>query len=719
MTEYHSLNRWPGVLFLALITGTLAVAENQAEDYALLKRPVRTTGPKVTEIGGHPVHLYGDLYVYALAPDLLPDQSLQQGNNHPKTKIKPKKPWEIESNHLGVPARLVEGGFTSRYSFTSPHGEYELYWPVHLIDGDPDSFWMIRRDEPYEQPMRTEPAELRIDLPKETIVRQVNLVAMNRTIPERAFRIGDRQVPLEQRYYHPLPRRLEVLVSRDGRHWDSVFKTDNLGKVGLGEKIEIDFLPRVAKQIKLLGNDFGPMIHPDLGPWMIGLFFGYTWSFAELEVLDDKGANVALASRGTGITQYLGRPGPWDFDIKNDVALAMRYDLGAKWIRANYWGGNLLWHYVEQEKGKYVIDPISDLAVEEAAKNGVQVVMGLEYGNWLYADPSRPNLANNFDPILFDPPPSPITDEQIQAYTNWVRFMVQHFKDRIIWWEIWNEPGSGRSRYGFGSDREGARYYANLIKATVPVIKGIQPEAKVLISNAYWDWPIFKEEVLQHVHHIIDAFELHVRVYEWSLDGTQYQNLPQTIENNKREAAEVGFDGIYMSQENQWFPEPNPAQWLPGHIKPTYIGQAKNMARLLLQNTALEVVSFWQGGFQMESGTLAPAYYVYRTLATLTDGARPAGIEVQIEAKNRVEHFGLQLPDARLMLALWLPGDAVDQHPGQTVQLKLPELQATQIAGVDVMNGTAQDINFRIEEGQTVIPDLIVRDDPLVLQINR
>ncbi len=696
----------------------ITAASHADNDYAVLKRPVRTTGPRVTSIGGQPVHLYGDLYVYSQSPDFLPDRSLQYDNPNPRTKIDPAKPWEIRSNYLGIPARIVEGGFNARYSFVSPHAEHELYWPVHLIDGDPDSFWMIRRDEPYEKPMRTEPFELRIDLPREFNIRQVNMLAMNRTIPEHALRINPQGVPPEQRYYNPMPRELEVQVSRDGRHWDTVYQTDDMKNVELGGKVELPFLPRAAKQVRLLGNDFGPMIHPDQGPFIIGLFFGYTWSFAELELLDDKGNNVALASRGAGITQYEGRQGQWDFDVKNDVSLATRYDLGAKWIRANYWGGNLMWHYVEQEKGKYVIDPVSDLAVDEASKNGIEVIMGLEYGNWLYADPPRPNLLNQFDPILMDPPPAPTTPEQIEAYKNWVRFMVNHFKDRITWWEIWNEPGTSSWRYGFGGDRAGARNYASLIKAVVPLIKQIQPHAKVMVSNAYWPWPVFREEVFRHVVDLIDGFELHVRVYEWSLDGEQYRNLPNQIVQNKKEAEDMGYDGIYLSQENQWFPEPNPAQWLSGHIKPTFIGQAKNMARLLFQNSALDLVSFWQGGLQMESGTLAPSYYVLRTLATITDGATPADIRVETDTRYWVDHFGLKRPDGSLLLGAWLPGDAVELHPGLPTNLEFPGIKARSISGVDVMNGVSQTINFESGDTGTVVSGLVLRDYPIVLQIN-
>ncbi len=701
------------------LAGVVRTGSIRAEDgdYAVLKRPVRVNGPTVTKIGDDPVHLYGDLYVYSRSPDFQPGNPIQEGNAHPRTKITPKKPWEIESNYLGVPARIVEGGFNSRYSFASPHAEYELYWPVHLIDGDPESFWMIRRDGPYEQPFRTEPVELRIDLPQETTVRQINMITMPEGPPPRAFKIGSQEVDPEKMYYNSLPKDLEVLVSRDGHHWDTVFKTDDLPRAGKREKVEIPFLPRQAKQIMLRGNNFGPLIHPDLGPFMMGLFFGYTWAFAELEVLDNHDRNVALASRGAGITQYTGRVSTWDFDVMNDVALAMRYDLGAKWIRANYWGGNLMWHYVEQEPGVYVIDPVSDLAVSEAAKNGIDVIMGLEYGNWLYADSPRPNLANNYDPILFDPPPSPITPEQIEAYTRWVRFMVENFKDRITWWEIWNEPSTNRARYGFGSDREGARHYANLIKATVPVIRELAPDSKIMISNAYWPWEIFKEEVFADVAQLIDGFELHVRVYEWSLDGANYQNLPKYIRDNRAEAESMGFNGVYLSQENQWFAEPNPAQWMQGRIKPTYIGQAKNMARLMFQNAALEVVSFWQGGFQMESGTLAPSYYVFRTLATVTDGAKPAEVEVGFSTKRVIDHHGMRLPDGNLLLGLWLPGDAVDNHTGQKTEVTLPNLQANRITGIDTLNGTEQAVNFESEAGATVIRGLVVHDYPLVLRI--
>lgn len=295
--------------------------------------------------------------------------------------------------------------------------------------------------------------------------------------------------------------------------------------------------------------------------------------------------------------------------------------------------------------------------------------------------------------------------------------MVDHFKDRVKWWEVWNEPSTARERYGFGPDRLGANLYARLIQAAAATIRAADPEAKILISNAYWPWEIFKQEVLAKVVNLIDAFELHIRVYESSLNSSAYKNLPERIRANQDEARSLGFKGIFMSEENQWFAEPNPSQWLPGKLKPTYIGQAKNLARLMLQNAALDVVSFWQGGFQLESGTLSPAYYVYRTLCTITDGAQPTRVEVNFSARTGADRYGFRLPDGRLLVALWLPGDAMDDHPGQVTDVTVRGVQAKRVLGIDVLNGDQQELNFTSQADGTVVPGVVLRDYPVVLQI--
>src|SRR5437870_415580 len=50
---------------------------------------------------GEPVYAFGYTYVYGVSPDLQPSVQLQQGNNRPWIKIRPKKSWQIKSNKFG------------------------------------------------------------------------------------------------------------------------------------------------------------------------------------------------------------------------------------------------------------------------------------------------------------------------------------------------------------------------------------------------------------------------------------------------------------------------------------------------------------------------------------------------------------------------------------------------------------------------------------------
>ena len=77
-----------------------------------------------------PVYAFGYTYVYGVGPDLLPGVTMQENNNKPVVKFKPKKSWEIESNLCGsTPAREPK---------TMWNDDQPLL-PIHLIDGDPET----------------------------------------------------------------------------------------------------------------------------------------------------------------------------------------------------------------------------------------------------------------------------------------------------------------------------------------------------------------------------------------------------------------------------------------------------------------------------------------------------------------------------------------------------------------------------------------------------
>ena len=130
--------------------------------------------------------------------------------------------------------------------------------------------------------------------------------------------------------------------------------------------------------------------------------------------------------------------------------------LGAKRIRLQ--GG---WYKCEPEKGKYNFKWIDDI-VNDAYSQGVSPWIELAYGNPIYEGGGDPRLGGAL----------PSSPEALEAWDNWVREMVNRFKEKVTEWEIWNEPDHGKGITG--------ESYALFYIRTAKLIKSIQPEAKIM-----------------------------------------------------------------------------------------------------------------------------------------------------------------------------------------------------------------------------------------------
>jgi len=233
------------------------------EDYATIE----------SRAGGVPVYSFSNLvYVYGQSPYLLPDAVIQRGNTNPVVKIKPKKSWEIKHNLAGC-----EHEMTVR----SAWADSQPTLPIHLIDGDPETVWSSWGCAIADG----RPEWIRIDLPLETEVASVVLVC------SKEF---SRRYPP---YGAALPKQLEVKLSRDAAHWETVFESKSFAGDASG-RTELKFAPRRAKQIWVVGNDLpeAGKDSPHAARWI-----GHVFSLGELEVRSPAGANLALLSRGAGI----------------------------------------------------------------------------------------------------------------------------------------------------------------------------------------------------------------------------------------------------------------------------------------------------------------------------------------------------------------------------------------------------------------------------------
>ena len=136
---------------------------------------------------------------------------------------------------------------------------------------------------------------------------------------------------------------------------------------------------------------------------------------------------------------------------------------GVKWARLQ--SG---WQRTEKEKGVYDFEWL-DSIVDKMLEIGVEPWLCLCYGNSLYTD-----IAKEVFGAVGCPPIK--TEEERKAWSNYVKATVTHFKGRIRYYEVWNEP-DGKWCWKHGPDGE---ELGNFIIDTAKACKAADSECKVI-----------------------------------------------------------------------------------------------------------------------------------------------------------------------------------------------------------------------------------------------
>ena len=166
------------------------------------------------------------------------------------------------------------------------------------------------------------------------------------------------------------------------------------------------------------------------------------------------------------------------------------FDAGVKWIRIGQYENSsepTSWDWVEQKRGVYAISPEADDYVDSLVDNGVEIQVQLMYGNPMYTSPAgkrpdqitpEPGSFHNNDRSLYSIFWPPTTPEQIEAFSNYVRWTVGHFRGRIHYYALWNEQDIGYWN-SWGNPEE----YGRLLKAFIPAVHDSDPSAKVIFGG--------------------------------------------------------------------------------------------------------------------------------------------------------------------------------------------------------------------------------------------
>jgi hypothetical protein len=165
------------------------------------------------------------------------------------------------------------------------------------------------------------------------------------------------------------------------------------------------------------------------------------------------------------------------------------FDAGFKWIRIGQYENSsdyTSWDWIEQKRGVYAASQLLEDSVDSLIDNGMQVQVQLLYGNMMYTahsgklpDVSIPENGafHNDDRSIYSVFWAPVTPEQQAAFSKYVAWTVDHFKDRIHYWALWNEQD-----IGYWNPYGNPEQYGRLLTSFVDTVHKT-PGAKVIYGG--------------------------------------------------------------------------------------------------------------------------------------------------------------------------------------------------------------------------------------------
>jgi len=216
----------------------------------------------------------------------------------------------------------------------------------------------------------------------------------------------------------------------------------------------------------------------------------------------------------------------YDTVEKIEYSAKLMKEAGVGFVRMDF-----LWYDIEPKPGVFDFSRY-DKIVDILNDNGIKILGILHY------NPSWDNKPWN-------KAPRPI------LYTNYACKTVDHFKDRVKYWEIWNEPNDPE----FWMPQDEMEAYSKLLKMVYPAIKRVDPSAKILVGGL----TNTIDESLRRLYsrgckNYFDIVNIHPFADPVSEDGASnihnlYEDIRKTMkrygDNNKKIwITEIGCPGI-------------------------------------------------------------------------------------------------------------------------------------------------------------------------------
>ena len=213
-----------------------------------------------------------------------------------------------------------------------------------------------------------------------------------------------------------------------------------------------------------------------------------------------------------------------------------------KWVRMD-----LPWIHVEPSPDIFDFSYYDDV-LDQLEQRGISALLILDYGHPFYTNCDLPTGCKN----------PPRTDEEIEAFTRYAKKAAEHYLGRDIAFEIWNEPDLG----GYWPPSSNVNEYYALLSATVPEIRKVNPDVRILSGAIYrCSNPFFEDLIQLGGIALVDGVAANIYTQYISEWPGRYQECKGYLESNLTEVPPIwNTEWSYHSPEDiasqyltQWY----------------------------------------------------------------------------------------------------------------------------------------------------------------------
>lgn len=417
---------------------------------------------------------------------------------------------------------------------------------------------------------------------------------------------------------------------------------------------------------------------------------------------------------------------------------------GVKWARLQ--SG---WQRTEKEKGVYDFKWL-DSIVDKMLEIGVEPWLCLCYGNGLYTKAAQAVFGAVGCPPIH-------TEEEKGAWANYVKATVTHFKGRVRYYEVWNEP-DGKWCWKHGPD---ANELGNFVIDTAKACKAADSECKVIgfatcMANKDYLEKAAQTGCLEYVDAVSyhayaigeDGFKHNFDVYKSFLESNG-KNIP-IIQGES--GTQSRPDGAGALAGGAWTPLKQ-AKFLLRHLLCDINNQVEIASYFscmdmieALNGTVGDVSSYLDYGYfgvigadfdenGHSTGEYTPkiSYYALQNLCSVfCEDYDIADIQVESVINpsklnlsedydfDKTYHFGVRKPNGSSALVYWIPKNILTETIETTVSLRIKkETVPGEVRLADMLTGDIYSIPENIlsadDDGYLYFKNLPATDSPMMI----